>query len=73
MARRDDHISWLPRTLPVRSQADLAPHHYVRDEQGRLVGRKGMPPKRIVEANALIADGQIGLNEYLDMIGVPSK
>lgn len=62
----------LPRTLPVLSESDLAPHHII-DVDGHLSLRKGAPPQVVKGAAADFAEGRLDLNDFLDRIGVPKQ
>jgi len=64
---------WVARTLPVMTEDDLAPYHWVRNERGNLSLRKGAPPKAVVEAASDFADGRVSLDGFLDRIGVPKS
>lgn len=60
----------LPRTLPVLTMDDVTPYHLTRTNTG-LSLRKGAPPKVVSAAAAEFADGKVGLEAFLDRIGVP--
>jgi hypothetical protein len=63
----------LPRTLPVQTMEDVTPYHWTLNEQGQYSLRRGAAPKVVAEATADFAEGKVGLDAFLDRLGVPKS